>query len=189
MIIVYARRIEKLNQNEIQNILDSLSDSARTRINKKRNEALCLASLCVLSLIPKEMRADLDYAKSGRPFFKTLDADISISHSKKYAAVAISTSNRVRVGIDVEEINDENRGNSLLRFFTENERASLENGASEIEIWTKKEALFKYLKNDDINFLSLDSTEATQSFTVATLDGTLLTVCADGNEEIKFIYK
>ena len=189
MITVYIKRIENISENEKQNIINSLSDSAKERLNKKRNEAQRHTSLCALSLIPREMQQDLDYTENGRPFFKTLDADISISHSKKYAAVAISTSKFESVGVDVEEINKTIHSNSLLRFFTENERVSVENGTPEIEIWTKKEALFKYLKNDDINFISLDSTQAVQSFTVEKLDGALLAVCADSKEEIEFIYK
>ena len=189
MIIVHISQIKKLTDREIDKILSSLSHTALTRINRKRNEAQRHASLCALSLIPREMQQDLDYTENGRPFFKTLDADISISHSKKYAAVAISTSKFESVGVDVEEINKTIHSNSLLRFFTENERVSVENGTPEIEIWTKKEALFKYLKNDDINFISLDSTQAVQSFNVEKLDGALLAVCADSKEEIEFIYK
>ena len=188
MIAVYIGSIKELEQKEIDSILASLSDSAYVRVNEKRNKTLRTSSVCALSLIPREMRQDLDYTENGRPFFKTLDADISISHSKKYAAVAISTSNRVRVGIDVEDVNREKGDNSLLRFFTENECSALENGTSEIEIWTKKEALFKHLNNDDINFISLDTTATDKSFTTVALDEALLTVCTTQNKEIEFIY-
>lgn len=188
MITVYATPVKKLTDIEINNIINSLSDSARARINKKRNEALRLASLCALSLIPKDMRADLDYTEGGRPFFASLDATISISHSEKYAVVALATSKEELVGVDVEDTNREKSSDSLLRFFTENECSALENGTSEIEIWTKKEALFKYLNNDDINFISLDTTNTDKSFTTVALDEALLTVCTAQNAEIEFIY-
>lgn len=188
MITVYAAHIKDLTDNEINEILSSLSQIALDRLNKKRNEALRLASLNALSLIPEEMRPHLDYTESGKPFFKALDANISISHSESLCAVALSTSKEENVGIDVEDEEKFTPDFSPTRFFTENERASAENGTPHIEIWTKKEALFKYL-NSDIPFISLDTTVANQKFTCTKKENSLITVCTDQNSEIEFIYK
>lgn len=188
MIKLFVRKIEELNVDEKQNIIASLSDRARVRLDKKRNEDLRLASLNALSLLTDEQRADLDYTESGRPFFKTLDADISISHSRTHAAVAVSTGKSEKVGIDIEETEPNNKFPS--RFLTENERASVKKGTSCIEIWTKKEALFKYLKNDNIQFIHLDSTSpeiyGVKFFTIP-VDDNIITVCADKNTKIEII--
>ena len=185
MIKVYVAKIENISKEDENNIIASLSDSARARLGKKRNEELHLASLCALSLVPAEMRCDLDYTEGGRPFFKTLDADISISHSKLFSAVAISDSKRELVGIDVEDFNESR--NSYARFFTQNEKNVLESGTHELAIWTKKEALFKHLKNDDINFIALDTTKANTHFITLHLDGAIFTVCTKKKEEITVI--
>ena len=187
MIIVYITPIKNLTDTEIARILNSLSENSIARLNKKRNEAQHLSSLCALSLIPKGMSADLDHAESGKPFFKTLDASISISHSEKFAAIALSTSKNEKVGIDVEDIDKFTANHSFARFFTENERKSIETGTSEIEIWTKKEALFKHLSTN-ISFISLDTATAIQKFTTLAVDNSLVTVCTDQNAEIEFIH-
>ena len=182
MIEVYIKKIEPIDEKIENRILNSLSKNARERLNKKRNSALRLASLCVLSLLTDEQRADLDYTESGIPYFKTMDEYISISHSNTYSSLAISD---FSVGIDVEDINIKTNSQNLLRFFTENEQKEIENRASTLEIWTKKEALFKYLKNDDINFISLDTTQASVFFKTINLDGAILTVCCEKQTEIK----
>ena len=82
MITVFVKRIQNLPENEKQNIMGTLSGSALARLDKKKNEQLHLSSLCALSLLSNEQRADLCYTESGRPFFKNLNADISISHSR-----------------------------------------------------------------------------------------------------------
>ena len=69
MITVYIKKIENIPEAEKQNIINSLSTSALDRLNKKRNEKLFLASLCALSLLTEEQRADLDYTESGIPFW------------------------------------------------------------------------------------------------------------------------
>lgn len=181
MINVFIRKIENLSAEEITQIISSLSENAKLRLNKKKNDTLRLASLCSLSLLTKEQRGDLAYTKSGIPCFKSIDKKISISHSNVYAAVAISD---LDVGIDVEEITEKESSSKLVRFFTENEKKQVECGYSPIEIWTKKEALFKHLKNDDINFISLDTTQADICFTTTYLDSTILTICHKSQEEI-----
>ena len=182
MIEIYIKKIESIDEKNKNIILDSLSQSARERLNKKRNEPLRLASLCALFLLTHEQRADLEYSESGIPHFKTMDGDISISHSSTYSAVAISN---FAVGIDIENINSKTNAQTLLRFFTENEQKEVENGVSPLEIWTKKEALFKYLKNNNINFISLDTTQANVHFETINLDDAILTICYEKEEPIK----
>ena len=197
MVIVFVRKIEKLPDAEKQNIISSLSSSALKRLESKRNEGLYNASLCALSLLSDVQRAALDYTDGGRPFFKDLDTDISISHSASYTAVALSDSWENPVGIDIEDIphisNNEEQPENVppcvkgaaakrlrdcpTRFLTENERLALEGGTPYLNIWTKKEALFKFLKNDSTPLIHLDSTapelHGAKFVTVAVLDGTV----------------
>ncbi len=189
MISVYIKRIKNILEDEKQSIIASLSDSALARLSKKRDEELYLASLCALSLLKKEEREDLDYKKNGRPFFRTLDKDISISHSKTQVAVAISDKQATSVGIDIEDLDSVKLS---PRFLTENEQKIAIDEQIFIEIWTKKEALFKFLKNDSISFIQLDSTRPEffgASFTTFEEGNSIITVCVPEEEKIEIIQK
>ncbi|MBQ7872346.1 MAG: 4'-phosphopantetheinyl transferase superfamily protein [Clostridia bacterium] len=189
MVIVFVRKIENLPDAEKQNIISSLSSSALKRLESKRNKRLYNASLCALSLLSDMQRAALDYADGGRPFFKDLDTDISISHSASYTAVALSQSAQSPVGVDIEDAIEKSPS---TRFLTENERLALEGGTPYLNIWTKKEALFKFLKNDSTPFIHLDSTAPElhgAKFVTVAVDSAILTVCAKPHELIKIIEK
>ena len=88
------------------------------------------------------------------------------------------------VGIDVEDTDNEGNALRFARFFTESEKKEIENGISPIEIWTKKEALFKYLKNDDISFISIDTTKAHNHCETIHLDDAILSIYTEANEKI-----
>ena len=189
MITVYVKKIANITESEKQSIIASLSQAARERLNKKRNGALRLASLCALSLLNDEQRKNIDYNENGSPYFQNLNAEISISHSKTQVAVAISDSIYTSVGVDIEDIK------SIpipTRFLTENEKKLLENGTPYLEIWTKKEALFKFLKNGYTPFIHLDSTTPElydAHFTVMQIESSILTICTKINEKIEIIQK
>ena len=189
MITVLYKKIENFSENEINTIVNSLSESAFERLNKKRNENLHLASLNALSLLTSEQRANLDYSENGCPCFINLDSDISISHSKTHVAIAISSKKDKTVGVDIENTPMQTKS---TRFLTENEQIALENGTPYIEIWTKKEALFKYLKNNSLTLISLDSTMPEiygAKFVTFTIDDNILTVCTNENATIELIQK
>ena len=79
-----------------------------------------------------------------------------------------------------------------LRFLTEKEQIALANGVPYIEIWTKKEALFKYLKDDKIQFIHLDSTAPEvfgAKFVTVPADNNILTVCTKKDTKIEIIQK
>ena len=189
MITVYIKRVQNIPENEKQNIISSLSASARERLNKKRNEDLFLASLTALSVLNDEQRADLNYSENGNPFFTTLDRDISISHSKYFAAVAISNSKSKKVGIDIENAKKVTISN---RFFTENEQRFSTDTLKFLEIWTRKESLFKFLKNDSTPFIDLDSTTPEKygaSFATLQINDYIITICKSGTAHIEIIQK
>ena len=189
MITVYIKKITNITENEKQSILNSLSDCAKERLNKKRNESLHLASLCALSLLNDEQRANLDYTENGTPFFNNLNQDISISHSRNFTAVAVSTSKDEKIGIDIEDILNVTPN---TRFFTENEKQVVTNTQKFIEIWTKKEALFKFLKNDSTSFIHLDATTPEKygaSFSTLQINNYVITICKEKSSKIEIIQK
>lgn len=189
MVTVYIKKIDNIADSEKENIISSLSSSALARLNKKRNGKLFLSSLCALSLLSDSQRADLNYYESGCPFFSKLDADLSISHSKTYVAVAFSTSKSVPVGIDIEDNTD---GTVSQRFLTESEQKSTTSPEKFLEIWTKKEALFKFLKNDSSPLIKLDSNAPKNygaHFKTLQIDNSILTICTSPTEEINIINK
>ena len=189
MITVYIRRIESISEKEMQKIMKTLSVKARERLDKKRNEKLFLASLCALSLLDDTQRADLEYTDEGSPYFATLGANISITHSKTHAAVALSDSQSTFVGIDAEDLDT---AKNSTRFLTENEKKLAYSEREFIEIWTKKESLFKFLKNDSTPFILLDSTMPEKygaRFIRTNIDTTVVSICAPKNEEISIIQK
>ncbi len=180
MIEIRIKKIRGISAEEQENIIKTLSTEARERLSKKREPHLYLSSISAYSLLTENERADLDFTEGGIPFLKILDADISISHSQNYACTAISESKNARVGIDIEEKSSTPR--TSTRFLTQNERKMLERGTAYLEIWTKKEALFKFLKNDSLPLPTIDS--ATPEKYGATLemretDEYYLTVCTE----------
>jgi hypothetical protein len=92
------------------------------------------------------------------------------------------------VGIDVENATQ----SSPTRFLTNGEKKELESGTTYVTIWTKKEALFKFLKNDSLILSKTDSSTPEKygiTFKTVELENSILTVCAPENEEIEIIQK
>ena len=195
MVTVYCGSIRRLGEEQKNTVLSTLSPEALARLNAKHHEHLYTSSLFALSLLTDEQRGDLDYTKEGKPFFKTLDANISISHSILGVAVAITDSKSSRVGIDIETFHDRapdiqavNR--LVFRFFTLDEGQLYASGTPFSEIWTKKEALFKYLDDNDVPFPLIDVTRTRKykvKFTTIQEFEQFLTVCTARGEKVEII--
>ncbi len=184
MIEIRIKKIHGITAEERENLIKTLSPAARERLCKKREPNLYLSSISAYSLLTENERIDLDFTESGIPFFKTLDACISISHSQNYACVAISESKNARVGIDIEEKSATPR--TSTRFLTPDEQKMLERGTPYLEIWTKKEALFKFLKNDSLPLPAIDSANSEQygaTMQTRETDEYFLTACTDKAQE------
>lgn len=93
------------------------------------------------------------YLPSGKPYLKDDERHISISHTRGYAAVAISGTNPI--GLDIEQ-----RTDKVLRvqhkFLSPEERLFIPSGEGNVEpllvIWTAKEAMFKLVDREGIDF-------------------------------------
>lgn len=172
MVKAIVAKIKKPSPCEESELLSRLSAQARQRLLEKKDENAYTSALCalfVLSDLASERGISLDrlaYTKDGRPYFEAADADISISHSRNYVACAISDSADSRVGIDVEDkmLGADRSSRLAERFFTPKELAKLAEGADFLEIWTKKEALFKRLAEDSHpSLFSVDSASPEES--------------------------
>ena len=93
------------------------------------------------------------YTVTRRPFLGIqLDTFISISHSKNYCALGVSSN---EIGIDIEEINP--RIERIAERFVnidEKQFVSEENILDLTKLWTMKEAMFKLNKRTGIDFKS-----------------------------------
>ncbi len=194
MLKLIIKKIVPQNGDEMNILCDTLSPEARERLERKRNERLRAASACALSLLTPEQRGTLKYRENGKPYLESGECEISVSHSDSYAVLAIC--NRP-VGVDVE---DKARAREMSdRAFFPGELKEIERGATKTEIWTRKEALFKYLsKNSErANFtpISLDSSDAQRygvNIKTITVEGATVSVCTErtcADDEIEIMFK
>lgn len=99
------------------------------------------------------IKSPIAYLPSGRPYLKDDARHISISHTRGYAAVAISELNPI--GIDIEQRTDKvcrvrkkflSREEKLFSLLAKN------NVEAMLVVWTTKEAMFKLIDKPGIDF-------------------------------------
>ena len=135
-----ARRI--LNESEYERFLH--------KKNKRRQAEFLTTRKGIKELLGDDTQVSIDYGILGYPIIlgDKQNRQISISHCKKYAAVAIGSADMM-IGIDIEDILDKER-ESLENAISEKEHA-FEEMFENIEhfrlvMWTAKEALSKFLR-------------------------------------------
>ncbi|MBE6662563.1 MAG: 4'-phosphopantetheinyl transferase superfamily protein [Ruminococcaceae bacterium] len=123
---------------------DYLLKSAPKNAEARHAALALLQTLAARAELPAHFPIRTD--ASGRPYFDAESApDFNLSHTDRLVACTLGTS---RVGIDVQAWSDTLDTEKLAaRFFSADEVASLKESsrARFFEIWTKKEALGKYL--------------------------------------------
>jgi 4'-phosphopantetheinyl transferase len=111
MIQVYYAYTASINEIDLYNLVEPISERMKFRIAGFKEEGdrlLTLASLYLLkqTLIKNSISAyklaDLKLTDYGKPYFEGASFDFSISHSDGCAAVSFSTSSFV--GLDIEKI-------------------------------------------------------------------------------------
>ncbi len=96
--------------------------------------------------------------ENGKPFAQGLDIHFNISHSSDLVICAL---NDKPIGVDIEEIREVK--NKLIDFVcTENEKSFVQNSEFEkpkrfFEIWTAKEAYFKFLGSGITDIKSINT--------------------------------
>jgi phosphopantetheinyl transferase len=105
-------------------------------------------------IMQKEVQNDIDIAPNGKPYFKTLKQQFSISHCHQWAAVIVSDQ---KVGVDIEIISERvqkvkhkflhSKENDWLEAIPTSEQL-----AQLTFIWAAKEAMYKWLEQLGIDF-------------------------------------
>ena len=131
------------------------------------------AVLSLLSSLAQSANLPLDFpirvTPFGKPFFDSPNAPhFNLSHSGDIVAVALGNT---PVGIDVQEWSDSLQLHRLaLRYFSKNEQqdflCSPNSKRSFFELWTKKEALGKYLGEGLLPTLGNDTDALAKTYAV-----------------------
>ena len=96
----------------------------------------------------------ISYTAAGKPYLADSSYHISISHTKGYVALAVD--GNYPVAIDIEQISS--RVEKICsRFMNETEEQNLSKNLPLIHLllhWSAKEAIYKYMDENDIDFKS-----------------------------------
>ena len=110
-------------------------------------------------------------AEKGKPYFKELPLQFSVSHTEDLWVCLISDG-KDPVGVDIQQIKETRRERVAERYFTDEEKEYLNENDEDVffELWTRKEAYAKYtgrgltkelaeistLDNDEVKFIDFD---------------------------------
>ncbi|MBO7249735.1 MAG: 4'-phosphopantetheinyl transferase superfamily protein [Clostridia bacterium] len=185
-------------------VFERFGKGERNRINKISKDttaALSLGGLIALSRAIDRLGIEcgeltIHRDSFGKPRFLRDGAPaFSIAHAGGISVAAISLGG-ASVGIDIERI-DEGRDTLRIsdKFFSASEKEMLSAAEDKLfefyRIWTAKEALMKHGGEGMISVMSADSTHSACVFSHYPIsfenDKYILTLCADGKEEIVFI--
>lgn len=134
-------------------------------IMSRKNEESKKESLCALTLLSRlimKTGADmfsliLARSHNGKPYFKDSYLHFSLTHSKGYAAAALSDISPVGLDLECSSVPPDTARKLAARWFDEKEESEFSRGIESFaRIWTKKEA---YAKMQDIPLSALVSRE------------------------------
>lgn len=108
----------------------------------KNDKLLSIAAAYLIYTFAGAEEKDIYYKKNNKPYIKNSPVFFNVSHSKKYAAIAVSP---FEVGVDIERAEEKNLV-CARRVFTENERKWMNNESAKFSVlWTLKESVMKAL--------------------------------------------
>lgn len=149
-MLIYKCNISHVEEKELRIWFDAMNNERRNEVIKIKNsnkQALKIAAdhICrsaisdFCGIVPNKI--EFGKERFGKPYAKNLPVQFSISHSGNIAICAVSEKS---VGIDIEKIRPVNP-DVARRFATEKELDYIKaNRNGFFEIWTLKEAYFKY---------------------------------------------
>lgn len=164
LLVSYAEIPRVIDPESIKALFDAneyidavvASSNERTVVQRLAALELLARTLTLANVDSKTLT--LTRNERGRPSVADRDGiDFSLSHTDRAVACALMIAENARVGVDIEEeVPTERAARLVKRFFndSENVRAQREGFAV---VWTKKEALFKYLDEEIISYRSLDT--------------------------------
>lgn len=123
------------------------------RLASFRSNSRKLEYLSVRALLAEMMgdKARIVYNKNNKPFIKDGSKFISISHSHKFTAILLSTTERV--GIDLEYMSS-NISTLAFKFINSREKITKDKTKKKIQLyihWCAKEAIYKICDKEGIN--------------------------------------
>ena len=209
MIDIYGVSLSRLPSKEglIERLDSVLYESWLARHHGLRNEHASRASLAALLLLQTAGFCQrLIYDKMGRPSLTDTAVDFNITHTDGYTFCAvetpdafhateggIATSPVCRVGLDAEDLSrlDHTRVAPLVsRWFSEKEEEFFLSSPSDetfLRIWTKKEALVKWLGTGLRDLRQADTVTAEAKCGVRFYEycakGAILSLCCRENAE------
>ncbi len=155
MILVAFADIDSMPSRIPSSLIATMPRGMRDYLTSGGNEQAQLERICAVHLLCKLLETcglgkehTIVRDKNGRPYFSDMPAiDFNISHSGGMCACIIGDS---RVGIDIQEVVPSIDIRRLSgRFFTKDEQAAIRRAIVRshafFSLWTKKEALGKYL--------------------------------------------
>ena len=144
----------------------------------REGDARCASLVGLLLLQAAGVRGELAYDRLGRPYLPGQHLDFNISHTGSGVFCAVERGDdkacgyAPRVGIDAEEMNARGQlrtSDMARRWFSENEQATFfANPTMEsfLRIWTRKEALVKWLGEGMRALADADTKSAEQTYGV-----------------------
>ena len=118
---------------------------------ESKKESLC--ALIVLSMLIEKTDVDVSSlsffrSNNGKPYFKDSNLHFSLTHSKGYAAAALSDASPVGLDLECTLVSHDMAHKLAARWFNEKEESEFSQGIESFaRIWTKKES---YAKMKDI---------------------------------------
>lgn len=149
----YEIGIWKMDEDEEQLLKLAQVEVKPTHVNQvRRMEYLAVRALALVMGIKS---TDITYQKSGKPELLHNDHSISISHTKSYVAVMLSSHHRI--GVDIEQ-RSERIHRIRHKFMHASEEEATKSGKVDETValllhWCAKEALFKAVPEDGIDFV------------------------------------
>ncbi len=162
-------------------------------ITQRKNQDSIRESLCALLVLAALLEKAnipssdliLDRQDSGKPRFTNSQIEFSVSHSRGYAAAAISDTSKVGIDLEAAEIPPEKAARLATRFFTDDELNALnESPDIFLRLWTKKEAYAKMLGTPLSELIAIEKKapngrRENAFFSVLSAGGHPLTVCLE----------
>ena len=135
-----------------------------------------IAEACGVAADSVRFRKD----ENGKPHAVDLPIHFNVSHSGDFVACAVDAS---PVGIDIEQIRSI-RPALVKKVCTEAERVYVENGGEDMllrffEVWTSKEAWFKYTGTGITDLKSVDTLQHIQNGGCTHIENYVVSICGD----------
>lgn len=182
---IKATLLSGITNEKYLNCLSSLPENLQKRILKKKKEedrklsCIGYSQAATLYFETENQKAEFAFLPEGRPIFKNSDLYFSSSHSKDIVVTAVDNKN---IGIDIEKVREINL-DLVKKVCTQREEeyvkaanTILDQTIRFLEIWTAKEAYFKFCSTGIVNLKSVDCFSLSENIKRIEIPGYILSV-------------